>query len=279
MNKFVKYIENKSKPNKYLKWYVTIINTALVRVALAEKNEMHHIVPVSFESRWRKEPDNIVRLTYREHFIVHRCLAKMFEGIYHQKMIYALGMLYGKQTELRTKSSRIYSILREQYSINNIMRGTVPKKKVSDALKGRNKNTHSYIAVAAVKKSQTLLNPSGLYQTQGIKKRKKWVNSLTKEERKIILGHEVTEEQKAKLSKERLGKTAGNCERVKRMQATKKNIFSAMTAEERKLKQGHSRGTSWYFNDEIQQCKTFLPGEAPCGWLKGRKFYEKNKNS
>lgn len=279
MNEFLLYIKKKSKPNKYLKWYISIINNALERRLLVEKTEMHHIVPVSFEARWRKETNNLVRLTYREHFIVHRCLAKMFEGSFHQKMVYALGMLYAKQPEFRTKSSRIYSSLREQYSIYNTMRGTASKKKVSVALKGRNKDTHSYIAAAAVKKSQTMLDPNGIYQTQGIKKRKEWVNSLTKEERKIILGHKVTDEQRTKMSKERLGKTAANCDRVKRMQTTKKNIFSNMNAEDRKSKQGHSRGRSWYFNDTTQQCKTFLPENVPDGWLKGRKFYEKNKSS
>lgn len=275
-NKFICYITDKSKQNKYLRWYVSIIVNALNRDNLNESCEMHHIVPGSFKKQWKKEPLNVVNLTYREHFIVHRCLTKMFEGPYHQKMIYALGLLYSKQTENRTKSSRIYEELRKHYSLYNTMKNSEAKKKISIALSGRNKETHLYIQKAAEKKSKTMKDPNSIFQLKNRVNYRNWIKSLSSEDKKRIFGRVVSEEFKQRLSVKRKGQTANNCERVKKMQTTKLEKLALMTPEERKKTQGHSLGMSWYYNDYLKQSKTFLPNNVPTGWVKGRKFYEKN---
>lgn len=275
-NIFICYITNKSKQNKYLRWYLSIVSNGLNRSNLNENCEMHHIVPVSFKKEWKQESLNIVKLTYREHFIVHQCLTKMFEGIYHQKMIYALGLLYSKQTEKRTKSSRVYEQLKKQYSIHNTMKNSEAKKKISIALTGRNKETHLYIQQAAEKKSNTMKDPTSTFQLKNRVNYRNWIKSLSSEDRKKIFGRVVSEEFKQRLSVKRKGQTANNCERVKKMQITKLEKFALMTLEERKKTQGHSLGMSWYYNDCLKQSKTFLPNNVPVGWVKGRKFYEKN---
>lgn len=275
-NTFICYITNKSKQNKYLRWYLSIVSNGLNRINLTENCEMHHIVPVSFKKEWKQESLNIVKLTYREHFIVHQCLTKMFEGIYHQKMIYALGLLYSKQTEKRTKSSRVYEQLRKQYSTHNTMKNSEAKKKISIALTGRNKKTHLYIQQAAEKKSNTMKDPTSTFQLKNRVNYRNWIKGLSSEDRKKIFGRVVSEEFKQRLSVKRKGQTANNCERVKKMQITKLEKFALMTLEERKKTQGHSLGMSWHYNDCLKQSKTFLPNTVPAGWAKGRKFYEKN---
>jgi hypothetical protein len=275
-NMFICYIANKSKQNKYLHWYLSIVKNGLNRNDLNENCEMHHIVPVSFKKEWKKEPSNIVKLTYREHFIAHRCLTKMFEGIYLQKMIYALGLLYSKQSEKRTKSSRVYEQLRKHYSTYNTMKNSEAKKKISVALTGRNKETHSYIEQAAEKKSKTMRDPNSTFQLKNRVNYRIWIESLSDEDRKKIFGRVISKEFKQKLSVKRKGQTANNCERVKKMQTTKLKRFASMTLEERKKTQGHSLGMSWYHNDCLNQSKTFFPNNVPAGWIKGRKFYEKN---
>lgn len=42
--------------------------------------ECHHIVPKSIDPSLAKFPLNIVRLTYREHYIAHLCLYKIYEN-------------------------------------------------------------------------------------------------------------------------------------------------------------------------------------------------------
>lgn len=69
--------------------------------------EVHHIKPRSFGGSDSKS--NLVKLTYREHFIAHKLLVKINNGSKKYKMIYALRLLSGKNKFL---SSREYSRLR-----------------------------------------------------------------------------------------------------------------------------------------------------------------------
>ena len=59
--------------NKYNVWYFNITAQAQLRNA-AEKYEIHHIVPRSLGGT--DEPNNLVKLTLKEHLVVHH--DKMF---------------------------------------------------------------------------------------------------------------------------------------------------------------------------------------------------------
>lgn len=50
--------------------------------------ETHHIIPRSLGGD--DSSSNLVDLTYREHFLAHWLLTKMFEGLNKRKMVYAL---------------------------------------------------------------------------------------------------------------------------------------------------------------------------------------------
>ena len=72
------------KDNKYTKIYFNIINKAkkLIRNKNEEYYENHHIIPKSLEGKNTKE--NMVLLTYKEHFICHLLLIKMVENPKHK---------------------------------------------------------------------------------------------------------------------------------------------------------------------------------------------------
>ncbi len=53
--------------------------------------ELHHIVPKSIDPSLAKFPLNIVRLTYREHYVAHLLLTKLYpDGREHYAMVNAL---------------------------------------------------------------------------------------------------------------------------------------------------------------------------------------------
>jgi 5-methylcytosine-specific restriction endonuclease McrA len=118
--------------NKYTKWYMNIISNAKQTVnRLGDYFEKHHIIPKSLGGSNSK--DNLVKLTAREHFIVHLLLLKMLEGDAKRKMSYAMYFLVKRKDKKHVKiTSRTFEFIRLQQS-----------KAVSEALTGlkRSKET------------------------------------------------------------------------------------------------------------------------------------------
>lgn len=52
----------------------------LIHSLSPNSGEKHHIVPKSIDPSLAKFPLNIVRLTYREHYVAHLCLYKIYEN-------------------------------------------------------------------------------------------------------------------------------------------------------------------------------------------------------
>jgi hypothetical protein len=121
-------------------------------------------------------------------------------------------------------------------------------------------------------------DPDGIYQKQARPKIQNWLNSLTTEQKKTVLGHVVSEEQKQKLSDQRKNKTKEDCDRVRKMSQTKRQQISKMSEQERKQKLGHSKGMKWYHNDSLKICKTLHTNDVCLGWVLGRKKYENKKD-
>lgn len=76
--------------NKYYKTYQNIIENA--KSSCRSKSdgvyyELHHILPRSLGGN--DSIDNLVLLTYKEHFICHHLLCKFTSGLDKSKMIYA----------------------------------------------------------------------------------------------------------------------------------------------------------------------------------------------
>lgn len=74
----------------YKSVYFNIINRAKTRT-LVEYFEKHHIVPKSLGGL--DNEGNLVKLTYREHFLVHWLLTKVCVGRARLKMQFALGSM------------------------------------------------------------------------------------------------------------------------------------------------------------------------------------------
>lgn len=113
--------------NKYTRTYVKIIARARLRgttrKAVVQKFgyvEAHHIIPQSIRDDLRKNKDNIVYLTAKEHYICHLLLTKIFIKSSHiVKMIYAYRGFCGIANKNQSKrySSRLYDMLKSAIKI------------------------------------------------------------------------------------------------------------------------------------------------------------------
>jgi len=99
--------------NKYTRWYYAIIDKAKSRIT-EEYTERHHIIPRSLGGKDRKS--NMVRLTVREHYIVHHILIKMLEkGDARNKMITAFFFMSHSREQIKL-TARQYGYLKKIYS-------------------------------------------------------------------------------------------------------------------------------------------------------------------
>ncbi len=78
--------------NKYTNWYINLISAFQLTPPSSDTyTENHHIIPRCMGGV--DSPENLVRLTAKAHFIAHRLLTKMTEGLFHRKMCFALWMM------------------------------------------------------------------------------------------------------------------------------------------------------------------------------------------
>lgn len=168
--------------NKYTKIYFRLVNRAKSRV-LVERGEKHHIVPKSFGGS--NQDDNLVKLTFREHFICHRLLTKMTTGRQkHQMEKAAYCMMFFRKDKLLFKGSRTFEFLKIRYAI-----------------------AHSALTKGLIKRSDETkqrCREAALRRPKRIDKRK----PLSEAQRKILdrTGKEMTEATKLKIAKSNTGK-------------------------------------------------------------------------
>lgn len=96
--------------NKYSKCYFSIIGNATKtqRNYDSQKHEYHHIIPKSLGGT--DEENNIVILTFREHYICHALLIRMTRGKDKMKMCFALHAFFHMNQRNRAfKSSHLYN--------------------------------------------------------------------------------------------------------------------------------------------------------------------------
>ena len=99
---------------KYTKWYFSIIDKRKSEQDPTGK-ELHHIIPRKLGGNNKKE--NLVYLTYKEHFIVHHLLTKMVNGLDKKYMFHALNLM--AHTRNIKLTSRLFSYIKTNYSIEN----------------------------------------------------------------------------------------------------------------------------------------------------------------
>ena len=122
--------------------YYSIIGGAKSRTLSTNNTEKHHIIPQSLGGS--NQFDNIVRLTYREHFICHLLLVRMTTGLARQKMAHALGLMRCiKRSSHYTITPKIFDMI---------------KREVSTAIKERC-NTPEYKLAVSQRMKQLWLDP------------------------------------------------------------------------------------------------------------------------
>lgn len=186
--------------NKYTKWYNQIIENAKSR-DLDSYKESHHIIPKSLGGS--DDPDNIIELTAREHFICHLLLLKMVEGPLQYKMHKAVIMMansFGPGQHRYKTTSRIYEILKKSVEVPIEVR-----EKMSTSQKERFKT-----------QSGTFLG-----KTHSVKTRKKMSESASKPKSLAW---------KLSASKNRKGRQAPN-KGIPQAEETKKKISEAVSGE------------------------------------------------
>lgn len=105
--------------DKYLIWYEDLVTKAKDRPLLDGYVERHHVVPVSLGGG--DEPENIITLTAREHYVAHLLLWRMaMDKKSHNKMSMALHVMvngsgHKKQDRNYLIPSRIYESARQSF--------------------------------------------------------------------------------------------------------------------------------------------------------------------
>ena len=115
--------------NKYTRWYYSIISDAQQRDVLTGYFETHHIIPTC--AGGDNDPSNLVKLTAREHIIVHLLLERMLaRGTTEwQSLQHAAWLMSNVKFSDGTKyhiNSRVYERLR----INNSVQMSEYNKKM-----------------------------------------------------------------------------------------------------------------------------------------------------
>jgi hypothetical protein len=127
--------------NKYFKHYFYIINRAKSRKILPDiKTEKHHVIPRSLGGT--NDPDNIVVLTAREHFICHRLLPKFTKDKSRTKMLYAIWKMCHSTKDRKDSfklTARTYSTIKEEMRNSRTSEDFTPewRAKISASAKGR----------------------------------------------------------------------------------------------------------------------------------------------
>lgn len=212
MNSYLKLLLQYSNNNKYFIIYSKIIEKNICSNEKSYYTEKHHILPSSIcDDFQKKDPNNIVRLTAREHFICHRLLTKFALEPLLEKMIYAVFCFTRKsKTQKRiTINSRTYEYIKSQRSL--LLKGKSPPNK------GKPMSENQKDKLRKPKPKDQILKMS---KTKQMKKEMGIINSWTQtEEGKKILSQRMFEnnpfkgkthsdEAKLKISQSKLGKPA-----------------------------------------------------------------------
>lgn len=141
MNIYLHQMQSVSLSNKYTRWYVNIIQQALLRNPIDGYVEKHHILPKCFKMGGERDRDNLVLLTAREHFICHKLLTRMTDNkALKLKLTCAvMFMAYGNgQTPKYIPPSISVAQIRESLSkLKTGTKGTKWTHEQRESLKGR----------------------------------------------------------------------------------------------------------------------------------------------
>lgn len=174
--------------SKYETWYAAITKRGQVR-ELDSHTEIHHIIPRSLGGN--NLPENITKLTAREHFICHWLLTKIHrEGEAHWKMLNAIRIMRAENKNQQRYSnritSRVYSNLKEEYS-----------KLQSEKNKGAG---NGMFGKSQTEKAKSMISKANTGRVQPLEEKLNQIKAITGRKRKPF-----TDDWKAKMSAAKTG--------------------------------------------------------------------------
>jgi len=178
--------------NKYTKWYYSIIENAKLRDKNLA-NEVHHIIPCSLNGNNNEE--NLVGLTFKEHFICHLLLVKITTGKDKEKMLYAIRFMLKQDKYNRKLTSRLYQNIKEEFHL--ILKNRIGK---NNPMYGKR---HSLETRQLQSNSAKGKNTGKLIGDKNPSKRPEVREKISKS----LTGRVITPETKEKLRQHNLGKT------------------------------------------------------------------------
>jgi hypothetical protein len=133
--------------NKYTKTYYRIIDRAKVRPVTFGYTEKHHIIPKCKPFCGPNTKENLISLTFKEHWVCHHLLLKMVSGVGKSKMYWAftrMGQTNAKQNRNinlksfeRIKQNNNYLNSNENHPMYGRKHSEKSKKKMSNSRKGK----------------------------------------------------------------------------------------------------------------------------------------------
>ena len=162
--------------------------------------ENHHILPKAFGGTRKKS--NMVRLTAREHFIAHICLAKVFGGPMHSA-VWAMTHEKGTSGKGVKITSRIFETLRknfaEQSRLNMLGTNYAKGYKFTDEQRearskqrtGVKHTENTCLIFSASKRASEVLYKSNVSGVKGVfwcETHNKWVAQITVSRKRMTLG-------------------------------------------------------------------------------------------
>lgn len=222
----------------YKKCYKKIVNKAKNRKL--EPNiytEKHHIIPKCMNGD--ESEQNIVKLTAKEHYVVHHLLTKIYENTkYISKLICAFRFMTVDSHNGNRIGLKDYEYMRSMYSINHPMKNKKTSAKVSRALKKYYKNIskkdRKIINDKIIKSLEKYYKKLSVEEYQKMsEKHKKIANSI---KQKILLGikkyydNETKKQKKSRLEKQ---KKAHTKESYKKTSTSIKKFIDNLNTDEK----------------------------------------------
>ena len=190
------------RKSKYSCWYFGIIDKARQRVEIEEYSECHHIRPRSLGGD--DEPVNLVRLTFREHFLAHWLLTRMVEGKDRRKMWSAL-IHMRRQHSGRVVTSWQYALAKVAGRRAFFQRRHT--KKTKEILRAIQKANPSLGMLGKTHSEKSKRKIARTRKERGIKHTKVSRAKISKslEGNQYALGHKHSEETRQQMSVARMG--------------------------------------------------------------------------
>lgn len=254
-----------------------------------EYYEIHHILPKSIFPQYKTNIHNLVKLTYKEHFIAHKLLSEFIPCYSTKIAFYIMSHLNNKNRQERN----FEELTPEEYELSRKARNDAYKLRDSETIKNIckkvNETIHSRYTKEEItefhRKGWRTLLESGNFNL-ALEKRKETIANFTEEEKENYINNKRkagkcsnTEEIKLKRKQHNIIKFGGNggClnneESLKKYRNTLKNKDKKLI-DEWKYKCGLAcKGKHYWTNGIITKRSVECPGE---GFVLGRGPHKKS---